>query len=158
MSSSAFISDKSHSSVVATRFADTVSRHMSWMSLSIHLQLPTIIGVVVDNESRHGYRLLFTLLMKIRFVCQALERVWIQQCAFTKGSRVLSCVRHCMHVYVSNLIYFLQVHCDCAFRDDWAVYSFYLSLSSTFLLTITFIHSNFVVCIQHTLPFLSPSP
>ena len=110
MSSSAFISDNSHSSVVATRFADTVSRFMSWMSLSIHLQLPTIIGVVVDNESRHGYRLLFTLLMRIRFVSQALERVWIQRCAFTKGSRVLNCVRHCMHVYVSNLIYFLQVH------------------------------------------------
>jgi hypothetical protein len=91
-----------------SRLAEEVSRLKAWMSLGLKLHVPPALRVLFDADALRTYERIFSLLLKVRLVAHALERLWLvrSRLAF---SRPLNHLRHAMLFFASNLLYYLQV-------------------------------------------------
>ena len=90
------------------RLETMVKRYRSWMTLKMKFRFPSIFGIIFDVESLNAYERVFAMLMKIRLVAHALQRVWMSRSNLSRD-RFFNYIRHSMHFYLSNLMYYLQV-------------------------------------------------
>ncbi len=78
------------------------------MGVQLHFEFPVIFNIIFDAEAVAAYRRLFSLLMKIRLVAHSLERLWKTRSRLAQD-RKYCLIRHSMHFFISNLLYYLQV-------------------------------------------------
>lgn len=110
-----------------------ITQYHRWMHVKLELQLPSLYQILFDSTVLVSYQRMFSLLMKIRLVIHALERLWKikdidtemepnedsnSENHTTSGSivnnaltynRTFCRVRYAMHFFVSNLFYYLQI-------------------------------------------------
>eukprot|EP00981_Chlorochromonas_danica_P010507 scaffold3243_cov173-Ochromonas_danica.AAC.40 len=93
--------------------------------LRVQVSFPPILSIVFDSDTCRQYERLFQLLIKVRSVAYGLEHLWMHgnkmqtdrsPSPFSSASisdpatdRKLCHIRHAMHFFVSNLLYYLQV-------------------------------------------------
>ena len=70
--------------------------------------LPPIFHIIFDTEALSAYQRLFSLLMKIRLMAHSLEKLWKTRSRLS-SDRGFCQLRHSMHFFISNLLYYLQV-------------------------------------------------
>ncbi|KAJ1428550.1 Spc98 family-domain-containing protein, partial [Ochromonadaceae sp. CCMP2298] len=109
-----------------SRFPDSFARIQSevgklraWMGLQLKLSFPPTFHVIFDAEAVAVYERVCAAIMRVRLVGHALERLWIRtgtqgggqgaQGGAQGGDRSYCQLRHSMHFFVSNLLYYLQV-------------------------------------------------
>jgi hypothetical protein len=99
----------------SARYPDTflqlereVSRIRAWMHLKMHVHFPSIFTVIFDADSKRNYERVFGLVMKIRLVARLLEKLWMARSKWITD-RLYCNLRHAMHFFISNLLYYLQV-------------------------------------------------
>jgi len=99
----------------STRYPDTFLRLESelkdlkyWMNLKLQLEIPSIFRVIFDNEALGKYERVFSTLVKVRLLVHELERLWMARSRLA-SDRLFCHLRHSMHFFISNLLYYLQV-------------------------------------------------
>lgn len=99
----------------STRYPDTFLRLESelkdlkyWMDLKLQLEIPSIFRIIFDNEALGKYERLFSTLVKVRLLVHELERLWMARSRLA-SDRLFCHLRHSMHFFISNLLYYLQV-------------------------------------------------
>lgn len=90
------------------RLQSIVSKYRSWMNLKMRVNYPEMFRIIVDNESQNCYERLFSMLMKVKFIGNSLEHQWKVKSRMS-NDRTYCCLRHSMHFFIKNLIYYLQV-------------------------------------------------
>lgn len=103
------------STYTSTRFPDTflrleseLSSLRSWLNLQLEFEIPSIFRILFDSDAISCYERIFSLLIKVRLVDHALERLWMGSSRLEED-RTFCQVRHSMHFFISNLLYYLQV-------------------------------------------------
>lgn len=99
----------------STRFPDTfrrleieLSQIKGWMNLKLEFEIPQIFKIVFDSDALSAYGRIFASLFKIKLVAHSLERLWKTRSRLAED-RAFCQIRHSMHYFISNLIYYLQV-------------------------------------------------
>ena len=99
----------------STRYPDTFLRLESelkdlkyWMNLKLQLEIPSIFRIIFDNEALGKYERVFSTLVKVRLLVHELERLWMARSRLA-SDRLFCHLRHSMHFFISNLLYYLQV-------------------------------------------------
>jgi hypothetical protein len=80
----------------------------AWLGIQLRVAFPPIFHVIFDSEALAAYQRLFSLLMRIRLVAHSLERLWKTRSRLS-SDRVFCQLRHSMHFFISNFLYYLQV-------------------------------------------------
>eukprot|EP01035_Chromulina_nebulosa_P020195 gene20195-26213_t len=62
----------------------------------------------MDHDAVKGYERLFSFILKIRVVGHLLEKLWMIKSRLS-SDRLFCQLRHSMHFFISNLLYYLQV-------------------------------------------------
>lgn len=99
----------------STRYPDTFLRLESelkglkyWMNLKLQLEIPSIFRVIFDSEALGKYERVFSTLVNVRLLVHELERLWMARSRLS-SDRLFCHLRHSMHFFISNLLYYLQV-------------------------------------------------
>ena len=99
----------------STRYPDTflrlnqeLNKFRTWMNLKLVFVIPSIFKIIFDSDAIYGYERVFNTLMKIKLVAHALEKIWKVKSRLSED-RIYCRIRHSMHFFLSNLIYYLQV-------------------------------------------------
>lgn len=99
----------------SARYPDTflqlereVSKIRAWMHLKLQIHFPAVFTVIFDVDSKRNYERVFSLVMKVRLVARLLEKLWMARSKWMTD-RLYCNLRHAMHFFISNLLYYLQV-------------------------------------------------
>jgi hypothetical protein len=79
------------------------------MGLRLQLTFPPLFQIVFDAEAVAGYERLFSSIVRVRMIALLLEKLWIARSGRLGVDRVCCHLRHAMHFFCSNLLYYLQV-------------------------------------------------
>lgn len=90
------------------RLDQELSQLRSWLNIQLRVRFPPIFHIIFDAEALSAYQRLFTLLMKIRLMAHSLEKLWKTRSRLS-SDRSFCQLRHSMHFFISNLLYYLQV-------------------------------------------------
>lgn len=90
------------------KMEEELAKIRTWMNIKMQFQFPPLFKVIFDAESVRHYERIFSLVMKIRFVSRMLEKLWMSRSKFLTD-RLFCNIRHAMHFFISNLLYYLQV-------------------------------------------------
>jgi hypothetical protein len=93
----------------AIKIGEEVEKMKAWLTLRLRVTIPPVFGVVFDPDAIGVYERFFSMLMKIRVVTHTLERLWITRSRLS-SSRAFNFLRHSMHFFATNLLFYLQVH------------------------------------------------
>lgn len=104
------------SAFTSARYVDTflhiqaeVSRLQTLLSIQLRLtSLPSIFGILLDASIWHPYSRCFTWLMKLKYLQAHLLTLWKSKSSLT-SDRIFCHLRHSLHSFLSNLLYYLQV-------------------------------------------------
>lgn len=80
----------------------------SWMNIQLRVRFPAVFHIIFDAEALSAYQRLFSLIMKIRLIAHSLEKLWKTRSRLA-SDRGFCQLRHSMHFFISNLLYYLQV-------------------------------------------------
>jgi hypothetical protein len=104
------------SAFTATRYPATqgrlereISQMKLWMNLKLQYSFNLLLKVIFDTDSIRNYERMFSLIMKIRLVARLLEKLWMTRSRLITTDRLFCNLRHSMHFFISNLLYYLQV-------------------------------------------------
>jgi hypothetical protein len=116
-----------HSPGLLTSMSTECAQFRTWMNLRPVLTFPSVFSPVFDIDSIRCYEKIFSLLIKvlaalrhilrkvlifsqIRLIARALEKLWISgSCLLPSQIRVFNLIRHAMHFFLSNILYYFQV-------------------------------------------------
>ena len=90
------------------RLEQELSQLRSWLNIQLRVRFPPIFHIIFDTEALSAYQRLFSLLMKIRLMAHSLEKLWKTRSRLS-SDRGFCQLRHSMHFFISNLLYYLQV-------------------------------------------------
>jgi hypothetical protein len=77
--------------------------------LKLNLNFPKLFNIILDSEAMDCYNRVFSLLMKVRIIDHSLQNIWMSVEPRLAANRVYCHLRHSMHFFISNLLYYLQV-------------------------------------------------
>jgi hypothetical protein len=80
----------------------------SWTNIQLRVRFPAVFHIIFDSEALSAYQRLFSLIMKIRLIAHSLEKLWKTRSRLA-SDRGFCQLRHSMHFFISNLLYYLQV-------------------------------------------------
>ncbi len=80
----------------------------AWLGVQLRVSFPSVFQIIFDAEALAAYQRLFSLLMRSRLVAHLLERLWKSR-SHLASNREFCQLRHSMHFFIGNLLYYLQV-------------------------------------------------
>ena len=92
----------------SVRLEKELNQLRSWLNIQLHVRFPPVFHIVFDTEALSAYQRLFSLLMKIRLMAHSLEKLWKTRSRLSSDLSFCQ-LRHSMHFFISNLLYYLQV-------------------------------------------------
>jgi hypothetical protein len=130
----------------STRYPDTFLRLESelkglkyWMNLKLQLEIPSIFRVIFDSEALGKYERVFSTLVKVRLLVHELERLWMARSRLS-NDRLFCHLRHSMHFFISNLLYYLQVD---VIDSEFCLLNDHMATASNFQ-DVLMAHRNFL--------------